>query len=540
MVYGRALFNGFVWDDEEQILNNNLVHSISNIPLLFKNSTFNFGSSGTLSGVYYRPVMMIAFAGLYQLFGPNPFWFHFLQILIHIVNSLILYLIFKRYFKKEVSFFLSLIFLVHPANVEAVAYISALQDTLVVFFSLLAFYFSSVIFTPILMLFALLYKETVAFSMAIFLFGRFIFQKSKVWAYTAGFVGVGIAYIVLRFAVAGIFFTPYKFAPIVQLNFWQRLAMTPAIFTYYLNLFFWPVSLAVMQHWVIKEMTLTGFYLPFAAALGFLALSLTYLAVKRDKIFGFFFGWFILGILPYLQFFPLDMTVAERWFYFPMIGLLGMGGVVLTKTAEVIPTTRRGSPPRILLLVAVVGIILILSTRSFVRTFDWQNGLTLYGHDIQVSHSAFDLENNYGVELFRIGKLDEAAVHFQTSIALAPTWWTNYNNLGAYYQHKGELAKAEVLYKKSIVNGNYYLAYENLAFILIREKKYTEDIAFLEKSLQLLPQNPRLITALAIAYYEAGDRAKALSTAEYLMKISPTDESKMILEKISANGLLPF
>ena len=53
-VYFFSLFNGFVWDDEEQIVNNAVIQNISNLPYFFTSSTFNTGGAG-LSGWYYKP-----------------------------------------------------------------------------------------------------------------------------------------------------------------------------------------------------------------------------------------------------------------------------------------------------------------------------------------------------------------------------------------------------------------------------------------------------------------------------------------------------
>src|SRR3989344_9474682 len=87
ILYANSLLNCFVWDDEEQILNNSLVHSVSNIPSFFKGGTFNVSGSPKLIGIYYRPLMTSFFSLLYTLFGPNPFFFHLFQVFIHTANS---------------------------------------------------------------------------------------------------------------------------------------------------------------------------------------------------------------------------------------------------------------------------------------------------------------------------------------------------------------------------------------------------------------------------------------------------------------------
>ena len=490
LVYGLSLFNGFVWDDEEQIVNNVFVHSVKNIPLLFQSSTFNTGGAGVSAGTYYRPLMMTFFSFVYQLFGPNPFFFHLFQLFFHILTAILVYLMFKHFFKEMTAFFIALIFLVHPAGVESVAYISAVQDIFYVLFGILAFYiviknrakfeFKNIFLINTLLFLSLLSKETaILFFIIIFIY-QLIFDRKFIFENLIFFMMTVGIYALLRFALAGVFFTPYHNAPIVQLSLWQRIMMIPAIFFYYFKLFFYPLDLAVMQHWVIR--TLDFRMLLGSLSAGILALLLWKQRFNRNFIF--FFLWFIITIFPYLQIFPLDMTVAERWFYLPVVGLLGMMGAVWSKSGNK-------------LVIMGVIIIAIFSIRSFFRTMDWKNGLTLYGRDIKTSKGAFDLENNYGVELFRAGDYQEAKVHFLKSTELAPYWWTNWNNLGAVYEQEKNYQKALEYYQKSIDNGQYYLAYENMAKILVLQEKVNpiagrKTDEFLRKALEMFPENNNL------------------------------------------------
>jgi len=196
-------------------------------------------------------------------------------------------------------------------------------------------------------------------------------------------------------------------------------------------------------------------------------------------------------LLPHLQIIPLNMTVAERWLYFPMIGLLGMMGSII-KISNI-----KYQISKILFSLAII-IISIFSIRSFIRTLDWRNGLALFGHDIKKT-SSFDLQNNFGTELFRVGRYDEAKKYFKISTELAPYWWVNWNNLGAIYEREKNYQKAAEYYQKSINNGQYYLAYENLAKILVlhgKDQKKTEE--FLKEVLKLFPKNENLLRINAL------------------------------------------
>src|SRR5262249_49408202 len=68
-----GLRNPFVTEDYSQIINNPVVHSITNIGRFFGGSTFYVGGHGAthLVGIYYRPLMTTTFSILYTLFGPH-------------------------------------------------------------------------------------------------------------------------------------------------------------------------------------------------------------------------------------------------------------------------------------------------------------------------------------------------------------------------------------------------------------------------------------------------------------------------------------
>ncbi len=108
------------------------------------------------------------------------------------------------------------------------------------------------------------------------------------------------------------------------------------------------------------------------------------------------------------------MTIAERWLYFPMIGVFALVSYAIFQLANNI----RGLWQKKLLFGIIILAVLTLAGRTIIRLSDWRNGLTLYSHDIKLSKNSYDAENNYGVELLRAGRLDEAKLHFKKYIGL--------------------------------------------------------------------------------------------------------------------------
>lgn len=274
--------------------------------------------------------------------------------------------------------------------------------------------------------------------------------------------------------------------PIMRVSLATRLINIPMIILYYLGKFFYPMNLAIAQHWVIKSISFNNFFLPLIFEITLFITALIYIIKKRNKVFVFFFIWFLLGLLPHLQIIPLNMTVAERWLYFTMVGMLGMLGSVIEQLKI------ENEKLRIIFLSIAVIIVSTFSVRSFIRVLDWRTGLSLFGRDIR-KDSSFDLQNNMGVELFRVGKYSEAKKRFEISTKLAPYWWVNWNNLGAIYEREKNIQRATEYYQKSIDNGQYYLAYGNLAKIMVvygKDPKKTEE--FLKTALKIYPKDQNL------------------------------------------------
>lgn len=543
LVYFNSLFNGFVWDDEEQVLNNALVHSISNLPQFFQGSTFNSGGAGGLGGLYYKPLMTTFFSLIYSIFGPHPFFFHLFQVSVHIASSVFVFLLFKHFFKanKFLPFVLALVFLIHPINTEAVVYISDLQDILFFFFGIFALYLvikrpliirNTAYITPLLLA-SLLSKETGALFFATCGLYILIFKVKDLWKYAlTAFTAVGI-YSILRFAVAGIYFNKHGLSPITTMPLEQRLFSIPKIIFSYLKTFIYPDNLAINQHWAVKSITWNEFILPgIYDALFFLILIAIAIFIWKKKAeylktYLFFLGWFIVGLGLHLQFFPLDLTYSDRWFYFPIVGLLGMIGISVSSIKYHVS--------REIVIVVVSLILLALSTRTFIRNMNWKDGLTLYSNDIKIARDSFDLENNYGVELFRAGRFEEAEVHFEKSANLAPSWWTNWNNLGVVYERKGDFIKAKQYYQKAIDNGNYYLAYENVAKILFFHEDTKLAKEFTSESLKSLPNNANLWFILSLAEYKLGNKEEALQAAKNSVLLSPSEQNYYVYSRLSQN-----
>ena len=99
LAYVNALPNGFVYDDEAQVLDNLWIRDVKQIPEIFLSDVWGFEKSFPVSN-YYRPVMHIIYMLDYYVFGLKPWGFHLVNILFHSANTLLVFLITSLFFTK--------------------------------------------------------------------------------------------------------------------------------------------------------------------------------------------------------------------------------------------------------------------------------------------------------------------------------------------------------------------------------------------------------------------------------------------------------
>jgi protein O-mannosyl-transferase len=530
IVYGNMLFNGFVWDDKTFILVNPDIHLI-NIPYFFeKNSSFN--SLGQ-----YRPIPALYFALIYSIFTNASIIYHLFQLIIHIVNAILIFVLFTRFFSNKISFFISLIFLIHPIQVESVSFIASSDNPLFFLFGISALLLSInekinykrllVIFS--LLLFSLLTKETGLLFVLLLIFYRTFFERKKLILFYFGGICTTALYILVRVFIGNTLLLPQDFVPIARLALRERILSIPAIIFYYLKTFFFPINLSVMQYWFVTKVNLAQFYFPLIVDLLFIVsiIGLGFYIYQSNKRylapFLFFFFWFLIGIGLYLQIFPLDMTVADRWFYFPIVGLLGIMGSVISLFRAPKRTLRN---IHLLTVNLFIWIILFLSIRTIVRNFDWANDLTLYTHDVKYEDN-FAIENGLANAYASLGNSSEALKHAKKSDKEFP-FEDNLFNTGLIYEYSGNFAKAKEYYYKAynskilITQKQDLTVYVRLIYVLLITHEVQKAKSLIKFGLADYPNASQLWEQKAIADYISRNQNEALVDIDKAIMLSPS------------------
>jgi hypothetical protein len=373
-----------------------------------------------------------------------------------------------------------------------------------------------------LLLLSLLTKETgITFVFLTILYG-FLFNRKNSLKLLFASITAAVIYVLIRVGIAGIFFnnTPIKgVIPINNLSLPARLLNLPAIIFFYLKTTLCPRMLVINQQWIVSDLNLTNFYFPLFCLVG-LIVSLIFFGLRLRKNpadfawYIFFLGWFMAGLFLHSQIIPLDATVADRWFYFSLAGLLGIAGCIVKSIS-----ISAKSKLNILINFSAVLTILSLSIRSVVRNTNWADNLTLFGHDAPLIEN-YEMEANLGSFLSYAQKYQEALPHTLKSTELYP-YDINLSNLGYIYEQLGDTEKAKEYYQKSIQTQNVSPGYDKIAqysyFRWARLYLFYEDLPtgreIITQATDRYPENGIFWAFRAASEYLLGDQAIALESA---------------------------
>lgn len=523
LTYFNFLFNDFTYEDFDLILANPLLHSITNIFSFFTylhESPFLNNLIKNQMGNFYRPLSLTYLSLIYSLSGQHPLLLNISQIALHITNSALILIFLQKFLKLKIAFILSLFFLVHPLNTEAVSHIG-ISDLLFFFFGMLALdillyktiNYRNKILISALMLSSILAKETGTLFIisSLILSGLFIKEHFK-YLLVSNFI-ISLIYIFLRFVIAQPYLYKEDYGPVINASVYERVITIPSIILYYLKTFIFPNDLEIAQQWIQHTISINNFFLPLAInLLFFTVISIYLLRLWRTKNSLLkpallFTVWFVLGLLPHLQLLPLTTIVAGRWFYFPFVGILGFTGVVIQNIK-----LKENFVKFIMIIYCLI--IMALVVRTNYRILDWRNNLSLYEHDLKNQKNNYALTNNLGSEYMKLNRVHEAKELFIQSTKSDPKGWINWTNLGNIYFADKNFQKASEYYEIAIENGDYELAYMNYGILLITTNKPQEAKDLVTKALIKYPFNFKFWRIIALADKQLGNKKEALEAAQ--------------------------
>jgi tetratricopeptide (TPR) repeat protein len=492
LLYSRVVNAPFLDDDLGLIANSSILQSWHEVWGKYLLSPLSLGVGLSIKGeATYRPMFWILLTIEKHVFGDQPGGFHFIGLLLHWMNGVLLFELLRRLRMRSLfAAVASLIWLGMPINSEAVAWVSGQSYPLCMVFLLSALVLGLrfvrcggwrwlVAFTIAASLANFSHEEGLLLVVLVAL-GYLLLDEKRPWNRWGLLAGAGLlaatSYFACRWAVG-------THAGKGLHHFWN----VAEVFWRYLQLIVLPVHMSVERSTSIPGTALTSGAIFAWAALIFL---ITGVVLMRQRIPALTAGAAVVlvTLLPYYGFVYIYQGMAERYVYFASIGFaVGLTGAV----AVVRPAVRQ------IVFTCLVIWIGWGAWRLMGRVKDWQSALPLYGHSLEATPNSALTNLNYGVALQLAGRQAEAEYAYRRVITLAPMNAPAHVDLENLYIEEGRLDEAIAMYKQAIaIDPNDVAAYFNLGVMFQARGQDQEALVFYKKVLLLKPNDSQTLLYL--------------------------------------------
>jgi tetratricopeptide (TPR) repeat protein len=529
-VYLGTLAAGFVWDDRFQIVQNPVIKDLRFVPRFFTTGVWTLISPDHPTN-YYRPLQFVSYLGTYQLFGLSAPAFHLVNVVLNVLVTLMVYAVARRLFRRDdVALTTGLLFAVHPAHTEAVAWLASVPELLMCLFYLLAFY-SYVragaagdaaarwrLASLVAFALALLSKE-MALTLPLLL----VLQehgvarsglRQGVRRYAAYFAVAG-AYLGLRtWALGGL-------APVEKLADMtlSRFVLSDIVL---MGQYWWtlvvPVKLNAFHVFVPSDSVLDGRVLLAAGTLAALGVLMVGLA-RAGSALWLPIAWVVVTLLPVLYIKGVGANVfAERYLYLPSVGFS------LALAAAFHALTRKLSRPLARAARGALALLLVLLSIQTVRRAEvWKDEIALFTDTLARSPSVYPIRNFLGIALLEEGRLSQAREQFVANQTLDPDNEQGFRNEAAVDLKEGRLDEAATAYRRAVQRKpDDPSLHQDLGVVLLRKGDRGGAIPEFEEALRLNPGLVAVHTTLGEIYLQTGAVDLAIRHHLAAMSAAPT------------------
>ena len=541
--YWQIRNHGFVSFDDGMYVYNNLKVKVG---LTYNTIAWAFSFTDI---AYWHPLTWLSHMLDCQLYGLNPGMHHTTNLILHILNSILLFLVFKQMTGALWrSAFVAALFALHPINVESVAWVAERKNVLSTFFwmlTMLAYVNYSrrqgvwrYLLTLFMFLLGLMCKPilvTLPFVLLLLDYwplGRLQFGQEKIVSNSVkdapekiGFQGSPALFLVLEKVPFFILSAVSVYLSVLSAKQHGIIAstdLTPitlrianALVSYlvYIGKLIWPQNLAVFYPYPRQiPMALSA-----GAGLTLLSISFLMIWVLRKKPYlGVGWLWYIGTLLPNIGLIQAGLwpAMADRWAYVPFIG------VFIIIAWGVPELTMRWRLKKSHIATAAVAVLLILAVRTWSQVQYWANNFTLYEHAIDVTENNQVAHNNLGAALYLKGSVNEAAIHFIEALRIMPDYNEAHTNLrvslGANDNADRAIARLERLIKIYPENSGLYY---NLGIVYRQKGELDKAIKNYKKALSYHPKFVQAQFDMAFTYSKRGEYEKALTSYKKTIEI---------------------
>jgi tetratricopeptide (TPR) repeat protein len=467
----------------------------------------------------YYPLVHSVFWIEQRLWGDSVLPYHLLNILLHSVSALLLLRILLR-LKIRGAWLAAAIFALHPVQVETVAWISELKNTL-----------SGVL----LLASALIYldfdqtrkRSVYAASLALFVLG--LMCKTVIatlpavilivfWWKRGGLSWKRDVLPLLPFFTVGIaagLFTAWVERNFIgaqgsafDLSILERGLIAGRAFWFYLSKLVWPQRLIfIYPRWQISQAVWWQYLFP-AATLLLLALLWKLRARWRGPLAAvLLFLGMLFPALGFINVYPFIYSfVADHFQYLACIGPVTLAAAGITIGLDSLT-------PRMAALRQVLCVLLLLTLGALTwrQSGQYADVETLWRTTIARNPVCWMAHSNLGLLLQEKGDVDEAITHFEKVLEISPNVAGGHSNLGNALLQKGLIDQAMAQFQTALmISADSADAHNNLGGALLQEGQVDEAITHFEKALEKQPAYALAHSNLANALLQKGDIDEAI------------------------------
>lgn len=531
VVYVPCLDNDFTnWDDDLYVTNNSL---LVNPDFTTIATTPTFGN--------FHPLTIWSLALNYKLTGLDPSSYHWLNLLLHLANTLLVFVFVRRLSKDRfwTTAATALFFGVHPMHVESVAWIAERKDVLYGFFYLLGLIFylryldtkRRLWLLPVLLTFILsLASKPAAIVFPLTLLALDWYRRRKL---TPGILIEKAPLFLLSAAAAALTLVAQNAtgAMQVQWTFFQKILFAAYGTVMYVTKFFAPIGLSAIYPYVRHEGPTqrldTAYYVAFLALLVAIPILVVICRKSRDVLFGLLF--FFINIVLVLQFATVGQAVmADRYTYLPYVGLVFALAWWLDARREEMRVPGIVKP-------IVASVLILLAPISAAITWNrcdvWQNSLTLWNDTIakypDMIYDAYAYRGSYQRDVAH--NYRAAIEDFDRAIALNPGIARGWNFKGMALAQTNQIDSAAVCFERALtIDPEFASALSNRGGVRLSRGDTSGAVEDLTKALTRDPRLWGALTNRALAYQILGQHENAIADLNRALQLKPNDPSNFI------------